>query len=105
MNIANKSTIEPYIYRIHGKQIAGALQLLANANQPARPTAIRGQADELLKPKDIMQHCRISRTTLWRWENVLGLKTINVGFTKLFRSSDLEAFLQRHTTNGENKLN
>lgn len=97
--------IEPYIYRIHGKQIDGALQLLANANPPARQTPNRGQAGELLKPQDVLQRCQISRTTLWRWENTLGLKTINVGFVKRIRASDLDAFLQRHTTIGGNKLN
>jgi len=60
--------------------------------------------DELLTPKDVMKTCRISRTTLWRWENEHGLKVVNVGFTKRIRSSDLAAFLQRHeSTTGENK--
>ena len=59
--------------------------------------------DTLLTPSEVMTICQISRTTLWRWENILGLKSIMVGYTKRFRKSDLEGFLKQHECSGERK--
>ena len=61
--------------------------------------------DTLLTPKEVMEICRISRPTLWRWENQRSLKSIMVGYTKRFRRSDLEAFLKQHECGGGQKQN
>ena len=51
---------------------------------------------ELMTLKQTREFCKISRTSLWDWENNKGLRTIVVGGIKRVRRSDLEAFLRRH---------
>ena len=53
-------------------------------------------ADRLLTLKEVREHCRIGRTTLWRWINERGLTTVDVGGIVRVRRSQLEEFLKRH---------
>lgn len=59
-------------------------------------TVMTDSVDQLFTPADVMRLCSISRTTFWRWENVHGLKVVNIGYTKRIRRSDLDAFLKSH---------
>jgi hypothetical protein len=51
---------------------------------------------DLLTLSDVRAGCRISRTTLWRWCNEQGLRTVSVLGIKRVLRRDLEAFLERH---------
>lgn len=67
------------------------VNLMDPAPQPAQPTA-----EDLLTLANVRAHCQIGRTTLWRWCNEQGLRTVSVlGITRI-RRRDLEAFLERH---------
>jgi hypothetical protein len=58
--------------------------------------AMMPNTDELLTLQQVREFCKISRTTLWSWENNHGLRTVVVMGTKRIRRSHLEDFLHRH---------
>ena len=79
---------------------------LSTSESPHTQGLNSGAMVALLTPNDVMRLCGISRTTLWRWENQYGLQSINVGYTKRFRQSDLNEFLKRHeSTDDRAKMN
>lgn len=61
-----------------------------------RPTG----TNDLLTLGEVRAHCRIGRTTLWRWMNEHNLRTDSVLRIKRVRRRDLEAFLERHAKTG-----
>jgi len=54
--------------------------------------------DTLLTLKEVRELCRVCRTTLWKWENERGLRTVNIGGVKRVRRGQLDEFLKRHET-------
>jgi len=43
--------------------------------------------------------CKLrSRSTLWKWQNERGLRTITIDGVKRIRRSDLNEFLRRHAS-------
>ncbi len=66
------------------------------------PTAAGSLAQDATPPGDLLTlaearaYCRIGRTTLWRWINEQGLRTVSVLGIKRVRRRDLELFLDHH---------
>ena len=52
--------------------------------------------NDLLTLAEVRQHCRIGKTTLWRWMNQHGLRVIQIEGFKRVKRRDLNAFLDRH---------
>lgn len=57
------------------------------------------RGDELLTFKEVRAMCKLrSRSTLWKWQNERGLRTITIDGVKRIRRSDLNEFLRRHAS-------
>jgi predicted DNA-binding transcriptional regulator AlpA len=61
------------------------------------PQPTRSGATDLLTLAEVRTYCRIGRTTLWRWINEQGLRTVSVLGIKRVRRRDLDEFLGRHS--------
>lgn len=59
--------------------------------------------ERFLKFSEVQAMFKISRSTLWRWQAEHGLKVLNVGGVKRIRESDLQAFVNRHQTECDNR--
>lgn len=56
--------------------------------------------DRFLKLGEVGQMFGVSRSTVWRWHAERGLKVVTIGGVTRVRERDLQAFLERHETNG-----
>lgn len=57
-------------------------------------------SDHYLKLKEVQDLLGVSRSTVWRWQAEQGLKVLRVGNIVRIRQNDLEAFLNRHKSQG-----
>ena len=77
------------------ERLCAALEVLTSGTSSPPPEPAR-----FLSFKDACAYCgHIARSTLHRWRQN-GLASYNVGGRVLFKTSDLDAFVEKHTSRG-----
>jgi excisionase family DNA binding protein len=69
---------------------------------PQTTTGMMPASERLLTLKDVCGRLQISGVTAWRLHAERGLKVIRIGRAVRVRESDLEAWLEKNTSGGDN---